>query len=731
MKDEGCVCIGIDLGTYNSAAAYEMPDGKVVLLKAYHGQTWQGCVIPSFVKFYANGEVEKYGEKAREELEIAPHLVVWGLKRIIGRPYQSAIEEMHRFKYPIEEAKDGSIVIPIGSKKYTPTEIVKIFLERVKKDCESSDFNPIKGKITKAIITHPAYFDTNQIKAVKDAAQEAGFDEIELMTEPEAAALAYKDVIDFKSEPWVMVIDWGAGTLDIVICRFSLSEEGIPRIDSIFPAYGDTRLGGTDMDDALFEEAKRLYRLEDLSPEEAGKIRSEIEKGKIYLSTNPWIQKYATYKGRLISLKMARSEEEVPGGDKEGWIVLESVLNEILEKFKTHIKFALEKEGLTPDDIDQLIIVGGPAYMPCVRKAIAEIFQGNEKVMKQLERIEKEGFPVSPIEAVVRGATIYGSGSPVRHLFSVDDGEMEKSLNAGDIPQKLENAFKDNGLPLSENATVTKEDNKWVVIDDDRKFIVKKENGILNIYSQIETGEKRTPYGYGYLLDDDTGEILIPVGSSGGISKRTETITKIGLKPGESIPVSLLKSEDTPDGKKYSRIGNYKIAPVVGDRGADFIITVEMDKDLGAGLTIEDLNSPNPPFTLKLLRHQDTPIPEPRPPRRIEETPPEIMQAIMQAIMNERDKYKGKPIPADSVEEVRQVAEARLQFIESELGRGKSLHEKTRDIYDKLKQDLEKLPQGTIPPDKQFLYQAVFQGCQLLKNSLIVNDGYLEEELEI
>ena len=94
-------------------------------------------------------------------------------------------------------------------------------------------------------------------------------------------------------------------------------------------------------------------------------------------------------------------------------------------------------------------------------------------------------------------------------------------------------------------------------------------------------------------------------------------------------------------------------------------------------------------------------------------------------------KYKDKSIPADSVEKLRQEAEACLQFIESELGRGKSLHKETRYIYVKLKQDLEKLPQGTIPPDKQFLYQAVFQGCQLLKNSLIVNDGYLEEELEI
>lgn len=296
--------IGIDLGTYNSEAAYMLPNGKVILLQAYHGPTWQGYTIPSFVKFNAIGEVEKYGEPprekygepAREDLEIAPHLVVWGLKRLIGRSYQGAREEMHRFKYPIEEAKDDSIIIPIGSKVYTPIEIIKIFLKAVKNDCES-DANPIKGRIAKAIVSHPAYFDpATQVRELKDAIKEVGFDEFDVITEPEAAAIAYKDIIDLESEPWVMVIDWGAGTLDIVICQFSLSGEGYPRIESIFPAYGDTHLGGIDMDDALFEEAKRLYGLDDLSPMEIGKIRSEVEKGKIYLSTNPWIQKYATYK---------------------------------------------------------------------------------------------------------------------------------------------------------------------------------------------------------------------------------------------------------------------------------------------------------------------------------------------------------------------------------------------------------------------------------------------------
>lgn len=674
MKDEGCVCIGIDLGTYNSAAAYEMPDGKVVLLQAYHGRTWQGYVIPSFVKFYANGEVEKYGEKAREELEIAPHLVVWGLKRIIGRPYQSAIEEMHRFKYPIEEAEDGSIVIPIGSKKYTPTEIVKIFLERVKKDCES-DFNPIKGKITKAIITHPAYFDTNQIKAVKDAAQEAGFDEIELITEPEAAALAYKDIIDFKSEPWVMVIDWGAGTLDIVICRFSLSEEGIPRIDSVFPAYGDTHLGGIDMDDALFEEAKRLYRLEDLSPEEAGKIRSEIEKGKIYLSTNPWVQKYATYKGRLISLKMARSEEEVPGGDKEGWIVLESVLNEILEKFKTHIKFALEKEGLTPDDIDQLILVGGPAYMPCVRKAIAEIFQGNEKVMKQLERIEKEGFPVSPIEAVVRGAAIYGSDMQIK------TGEKRISYGYGYLIRY--------------------------------KFL-----GLIEM-----EGKRLCLIGQG-----------IPIPETGYIKEDEEI--EIAPLPGDAIYISLIKQEDTLSGKKYFRIGEYEFHPeVITGPKALIQVILEADKNHINTLKIKDILAGKQSLTLEILRYEGIEIEELPPDieemiRRQENLRGEIIGRIEKELFgnlseDERERIIEKIreiqqtgwISVEDVKREREKAERYINFIDANLKRFKD-HRKVMECYEKLKRALEELPERALGIDEQGLYNDVCNARQELENAL-------------
>jgi len=403
------ITISIDFGTYNSAAAYKHPSGEIELLQAYHGPTMQGKVIPSFLKFYPNGELDKYGEPAREFLSIAPQLVIWGLKRLIGKSYKEAKSEFHRFHYPIKEADDGSILIPIGNKDYTPIQLVTLFLQKVKEDCESPAFNPIGSSIEKVIITYPAYFDSRQIASLKESALEVGFKEVELVTEPEAAAAAYKDIIDFRKKPLVMVIDLGAGTLDIVICRFLLDKTGKPVVKSSYPPYGDTRLGGIDMDDILLNKVKELYSLQKLNKESEGKLRLKIEKAKISLSENPWVKEFFSVGHDSFSINLARSFEDLPPGENlDQWIVLDDVLKEVLEKFKNHLSFALEKEGLFPEDIDQLILVGGPMNMHCVRKVIKEVFSKNRKILEQLELIESKGFPISPLEAVVKGALIRG-----------------------------------------------------------------------------------------------------------------------------------------------------------------------------------------------------------------------------------------------------------------------------------------------------------------------------------
>lgn len=553
--------IGIDLGTYNSEVAYLRPDGKIDMLQAYHG----GMTIPSFIEFDYNGEITKYGAPARDDFEANPNLVIWGLKRLFGRSYQSAKEEMDRFKYNMKENSDGSIAISIGNKRYTPVEITKMFLERIKKDCESPDINSIMaGKIiTRAVISHPAYFDTQQIGTVRQIAQQVGFDSIELISEPEAAAIAYKDTIDFSKEPWVMVIDWGAGTLDIVIKRFFL-RNGNPRIEIVSPPYGDPKFGGIDMDDILFKEAIRIYHLDDLTPIESNKIRSEIEKGKVELSNQKWTIRQAPYKiksvdkAKPLKLKMARSDKDIPPNDKEGWIILENSINNILEKFKDHIHFSLSREGLTPDNIDQLILVGGPMFMPCVRRAIADIFKDNNKIQPRPDDLYKEDFilSVDPLEVVARGTAIYGG--------------------------------------------------KGEVIGKD-----------------ISIGNRQAQYEYGYAIRYEfVGDMqgvrknLIPIRtpvSDVHIAKDKPIILRI--LSGNAIYISLLKGKETRDGMKYFKLGEYKFFPIVEDmliskklcaKSCHIQPILEMDKNLEVTIKIKDMFSTNEDiFTLKLSNHND------------------------------------------------------------------------------------------------------------------------------
>lgn len=669
--------IGIDLGTYNSEAAYVHSDGKVILLRAYHGETWQGHTIPSFIKFFPNGEFEKYGEPAREDLEIAPDRVVWGLKRLLGLSHQGAEEkkELHRFKYRVEKAADGSILILIGNKKYTPVEITTIFLKALKKDCES-DINPINERITKAIVTYPAYFG-DRVGALEDAVKAAGFDNYDLLREPEAAAIAYKDFIDFSSKQHAMVIDWGAGTLDIIVTRFSLDSKGIPRIESMCPPYGDNHLGGIDMDDALFDEAKRLYGLDALSLAEFGKIRSEIEKGKISLSTSPWVFQGASYKGKPIRLKMARSEEDIPSAnDKDKWIVLDKVLKRkwgrfenggILGEFQKQVLFALESEGLSSNDINQLILVGGPMFMPCVRKAIAEVFQGNKNnIQPPLKEIEKDDFrfDVNPLEAVVRGVAIYGA-------------------------QKYEKI---------------------------------KEN------EKISVGPMLTAYGYGYVFDAgaerETGNILIDremTVPDEGYEKREEGSLSKPMAPGEAISISLLKKVKTTEGVKYYKIGDYKYNPYVGPEGPAFIPIVELDKHHNPTLKMEDQISKET-FSLKLSNHGEVEIPEPIPPIPLDD----VMKSLFKTSANQA---AGQEISISRVKVLRQEGENYVRFIDA--NKNKNFSQETLSIYHKLQQDLKELPLRTLRSTEQNLYNNVSNDCTKLKNCLIAKDGYSEKDIKM
>lgn len=757
--------ISIDFGTFNSEAAYKKPGGEVILLQAYHGPKRGQYTIPSFLKFYADGRLEKYGEPAKQALKNNPNLVVWGVKRLLGKSYELAKNEMHRFQYPIEKARDGSIIIPIGGYRYTPVGIVKIFLENIKKDCENPNLNPlITEPITKVIISHPAYFDSSQIEEIKTAAKEAGFGTVELITEPEAAAISYKDIIDFDSEPWVMVIDWGAGTLDVVIARFSLND-GKPKIQSIGTAYGDNSLGGIDIDDALLEETKSIYKLDNIRPEDIGDILLEIEEGKIDLSTKPRTKRYITYNNDCIELKMARRKEDIPPEEnKKNWIILEEVLNRpyekngclfslkseyirylkegiasdnlitafknnglsfsgevtlskidekrwavlengteihriikndntgmvdiytgILREFKAHILYALKNEaGLDPEDIDGLILVGGPMYMPCVRNVIKDIFQNNEKVMEQLNKIEKGGFPVSLLEAVVRGAAIYAEGG-----------------------------------------------------------------------SEIE---KKPPFSYGYIIrylllgrQIIGRKMLITKGikiPQEGLVREDESYKLIVSEITQPIYFSILKEKEGVGGKKYFKIGNYEFHPIYF-RGVEAHIQpiLEIDKNGVITLKIRDIYSNRPPMTLQFLNHEDEELYEHKLPPDIdtwlkeqERMKEEGLEMINEIIRNnpellskiKEEKEKDGQFSFGVVEEMRKKGENYVTWVEYNLdSRNLKSDKSVMEKYKLLKQFLGRLPKRELSSDEQQYYKDVANAITELECALVSSGKITGNELKI
>jgi len=349
--------IGIDLGTSNSAAAF-LQAGKPVIIPSSEGTTAYGKAFPSIVAFTDEGQM-LVGEPARRQAVSNPERTITAVKRKMGTN--------HKYK--------------INGKEYTPQQISAFILQKIKKDAEEFIGEPI----SKAVITCPAYFDDNQRQATKDAGNIAGLDVVRIVNEPTAASLAYGlDKTD--KEIKILVFDFGGGTLDVTIMEFG---EGVFEVKS---TSGDTQLGGTDMDnvitDFIVEEFKKKEGI-DLKndPVAMQRLKEAAEKAKIELSTTletdinlPFIT--ATDKGpKHLTMKIRRSK-------------LEELVEPIIKNCKHPIEQAIKDAKLKPEDIDKIILVGGPTRMPCVRKFVKE-FIGKEA----------EGG-VDPMECVAAGAAI-------------------------------------------------------------------------------------------------------------------------------------------------------------------------------------------------------------------------------------------------------------------------------------------------------------------------------------
>ena len=351
--------IGIDLGTSNSAASV-LEAGRPKIIPSAEGATLYGKAFPSVVAFAKDGHL-LVGEPARRQAVTNPEGTVMAAKRKMGTD----------FKYGVY------------GKEYTPQQISAFLLQKIKKDAEAY----VGEKITKAVITVPAYFDDNQRQATKDAGTIAGLEVVRIINEPTAACLAYGlDKAD--KEQTIFVFDFGGGTLDVTIMEFG---EGVFEVKS---TSGDTQLGGTDMDDVLIKHIADKFKIEsgiDLNDDDTAmqRLREAAEKAKIELSTTletdinlPYIT--ATDKGpKHLTMKLKRAE-------------LEKLIMPIVEKCRKPVEQALNDAKLKAKDISKIILVGGPTRMPCVQKFVESI------VGKKVEG------GVDPMECVAMGAAIQG-----------------------------------------------------------------------------------------------------------------------------------------------------------------------------------------------------------------------------------------------------------------------------------------------------------------------------------
>ena len=383
--------IGIDLGTTNSVVAV-MQGGEPVVIPNQEGAR----TTPSVVGITKSGE-RLVGQVAKRQAITNPENTVYSIKRFMGRRFDEVGEEMKRLPYKVVRGPHDDARVEISGKSYSPPEISAMILQKLKSAAE--DF--LGEKVSKAVITVPAYFNDAQRQATKQAGEIAGMEVLRIINEPTAAALAYG--LDKKKDETIAVYDLGGGTFDISILEVG---EGVVEVKS---TNGDTHLGGDDIDqrvvDWMISEFKKEQGI-DLSKDRMAiqRLKEAAEKAKIELSqlmeteiNLPFIT--ANESGpKHMQMKLTRSK-------------LEQLMEDLLQRTVGPVKQALSDAGITPDKIDEVVLVGGSTRIPRVVDIVKNLFNGKEP---------HKG--VNPDEVVAVGAAIQGGvlGGEVKDILLLD-----------------------------------------------------------------------------------------------------------------------------------------------------------------------------------------------------------------------------------------------------------------------------------------------------------------------
>src|SRR5712672_1382479 len=400
--------VGIDLGTTNSLVAYMQGDAPVVIPGA------DGLnLVPSVVALDEKNQIV-VGNAARKYLIETPERAVYSVKRLMGRGVEDIQEELKLFPFRVaEDLQPGEVLrIKIGERTYTPPEISALVLRQLKRNAERFFGAPV----TQAVITVPAYFNDAQRQATKDAGRIAGLDVLRLVNEPTAASLAYG--LDKKQNGTIAVYDLGGGTFDISILKL---HDGI---FEVIATNGDTHLGGDDIDNLLITIALD-DTLGDLgldlrrNAEAVQAIRKAVIEAKITLSAQS-------------SVKL---DVELPGGKRYLREItreqFEQLIQPIIDRTVGPCKQALKDAGLKPEQIDEVVLVGGSTRIPKVRHLVKELFQ------------REPHTDLNPDEVVALGAAvqanILGGGSEAtENMLLLDVTPLSLGIEvAGGVTDKI------------------------------------------------------------------------------------------------------------------------------------------------------------------------------------------------------------------------------------------------------------------------------------------------------
>ena len=382
---QGEKIIGIDLGTTNSVVAI-MEGSEVKVIPNAEGNR----LTPSVVAYTDKGEVI-VGEPARRQAVTNPRRTVSSVKRFMGRRHVEVESEEKMVPYSVVGADSDYVKIGIGDKQYTPQEISAKVLRKLKEAAESY----LGHRVSKAVITVPAYFNDAQRQATKDAGQIAGLEVARIINEPTAAALAYG--LDKERDHKIVVFDLGGGTFDVSVLEVAAAGDGDQqsKVFEVISTSGDTHLGGDDFDEALVNFVANEFKREngiDLrnDPMSLQRLQEACEKAKKELSSVPETDLNLPFitadasGPKHLQMKITRAK-------------FEELIDALIERCKKPVLQALEDAKLKPGDIDEVVLVGGSTRVPKVREVVKKIFGKDPH----------QG--VNPDEVVAVGAAIQGS----------------------------------------------------------------------------------------------------------------------------------------------------------------------------------------------------------------------------------------------------------------------------------------------------------------------------------